>query len=112
MVNRYERAVGLTLFKFGKYQAEIWFVPSNYKIPEHYHADFDSKLLILFGHNILLHRNKESLMIKWWKHIGRAFAIKAMDIHSFDASKFPLIFINLEVWKQQPTSACKDFVKT
>jgi len=111
MLNRYERARGITLLKSGTFQLEIWFVPSGYRIPDHYHADFDSKLLLLFAHNILFRRNKETLLIKWWKHIGKVFAIKAMDIHNFEASSYPLIFVNIEIWNKQPTSASLDFKK-
>lgn len=112
MINRYEKAMGLRLFKLGRFQMEIWYVPAGYAVPEHYHTDFDSRFLLLFAHNILFRRNGRTLLVKWWKHIGKLFAINAGDIHSSDASNFPLIFVNIEIWKHKPTSACKNFIKT
>lgn len=52
----------------------------------------------------------EELYKASFRNIGRMFTINSGDIHYFKVSKWPLIFMNIEKWKDgvRPSSAAKD----
>jgi hypothetical protein len=115
MLKRYERCIGLSFPAIGRFKIEIWFCPPGYTIREHTHPNEDIKLILLFGHQVKFHRRKKgesdncSFMARF-RHIGRVFTINAGDAHFFEVSKWPLVFMNVEKWKDgvTPTSASDD----
>lgn len=113
----YESCRGLSLPAIGKYKIEFWYCKSGYEIQPHSHNNIDIKLFFLFGHRISFYRRRRPQVLpdffyaKWW-HILSHFNIRAGDIHYFKVSKYPLIFMNLEIWQTKPTSASIDFTLT
>jgi hypothetical protein len=113
---RYESCIGLSFLPLGRYKLECWYCPRGYRIREHTHPNEDIKLCFLFGHNIRFHRRKNRHFIgesfcAQFKHIGKVFTINAGDAHWFEVSDWPLVFMNIERWKNgvKPTSASVDF---
>lgn len=116
MIYRHESCWILSLPSIGQYKIEFIYCPRFYRIKEHSHDNQDIELFFLFGHNIKFYRRSpEQTNVKMFfarfSHIGRHFTIKAGDQHYFEVSNFPLIFMNIEKWKEgiKPTSAAKDF---
>lgn len=114
-LRKFESCRGLSFPSIGKWKIEIWYAPSGYTIREHTHNNEDIKLVLLFGHDVVFHRvrntkyssRKISFLAKLW-HIGKSFSIRAGDSHWFEVSRFPLVFLNIERWHTKPTSACED----
>lgn len=117
MIKRYESCWGLSFPAIGRWKLEFWLAMPGYSIKPHTHAHEDIKLVLLFGHNIRFHRKKkgnfmsESFFARIW-NIGRAFTINAGDEHSFDVAEWPLLFMNIEHWLCEPTSASDDLQLT
>lgn len=112
-IKKYEKCRGLSFPSVGKYKIEVWYAPRNYRIRPHTHNNEDIKLMLLFGNNVRFHRQKagEFLSESYFatlKDIFKVFTINAGDCHSFDVSNWPLLFLNFEKWKCNPSSACED----
>jgi hypothetical protein len=113
----FESCVGLSLPHFGKYKVEFWYAPAGYSIKPHTHPNEDIKLILLFGHDVRFHRRKqedflgESFLAKF-TNAFKVFTINATDEHWFEVSDWPLIFVNFEKWKTEPSSACDDLKLT
>jgi len=113
LIERYQSCVGLSLPAFGKWKIELWLALPGYKIKPHSHDNVNIKLTFLFGHNVMFHRIKKNAelcmsFMAQLRHIGKTFTINAGDIHWFEVSRFPLIFINVEKWFIKPSSASID----
>lgn len=112
LISRYERALGIRLWRWGTFQIELWFAPAGYKIRPHSHPDEDIELVFLFG-------DAEFARQKWMqrpelfhatfpRHFGRRFSIAAGCVHWFTVSESMLVFVNIERWRRTPTSAAED----
>lgn len=113
--NKYECCRGITLFSFGRYRAEIWFIPANYKIVEHSHPEENVELMFIFGRTKFFRRCLRTGRVDWlntkWNMIGRCFTVKCSDSHWFETNEWPLVFINFQSFlkPENKKSACEDF---
>jgi hypothetical protein len=118
LIRRYERCWILSLPAWGRKKLEIVFAPSEYGIREHTHPNQDIKLILLFGHNVIFHRRKfgeffgQTYMACMFRDFLKKFTINAGDSHWFEVSNWPLIFLNIETWHTEPTSAAEDLKYT
>lgn len=119
MIKRYESCIGISFPAFRRCKIEVWYAPRGYEIKEHTHPNQDIKLRLLFGHNVRFHRRKRGHVCgeSFWatfRNIGKVFTINAGDSHHFEVSNWPLIFLNVEKWKEgvEITSAAEDFQLT
>lgn len=116
LFRKYERCYGISLPAIGCWKFELWFCMPNYTIKPHSHDNEDIRLYFLWGSNVMFHRRKqdellgESYMADFPKDFLRKFSIPAGAIHYFEVSNLPLIFFNIERWKDgiKPTSASED----
>jgi len=114
LVNRYESCVGLSLPAIGRYKIEFWYAPAGYEIRPHTHPNVDIELMFLLGNKVMFYRRPVGRLLPdmfraMWYHIGRVFSVRAGDEHYFKVSEWPLIFMNIEKWHCEPTSAATDF---
>lgn len=119
MIKKYEACRGISFSSFKQWKIEIWYAPRGYEIQPHTHENEDIKLVFLFGHNIRFHRRKKDAFLGQsflarFENIGKIFTINAGDEHSFTVSNWPLLFMNIEKWKDgiKPSSASQDLQLT
>lgn len=115
MIHRYEKCIGIPLFKSGRFYVEIWFCPRGYKIKEHSHPNETIELMYLFGKTTFFRREKtnqpeQSFTPKWY-HMFRTFSVPYGWFHRFEVSSMPLIFVNFSKFflGYEPVSASVDF---
>lgn len=113
--NSYGPCRGITLFKWGQWRAEIWIIPSYYKIIEHSHPSEDVELVHIFGRSVFYRRNMktgmmESVEVPPWSKL-RKFTVRSFHTHWFDTCKTPMIFLNIQHFLpgHKPKSAADDF---
>lgn len=107
MIRRHNRCRGIRLWKWGRFQIEVWFCPKGEVIETHAHQHIDSKIIVLYG--------------GMWGSIGnrvgsprrfKAFEVPAGVRHGAAISDYQCcIFANVERWKNgvDVTSAAEDF---
>lgn len=103
MIRRHNDCFGFRLWKWGKFQIEIWFVPKGEKIEAHVHEHIDSNIVVLKG-DLLGRIGERADLARRWKK----YPVPANMVHEARALT-SCIFINLERWDMTPTSAAKDF---
>lgn len=111
--NKHEGCRGLTLFRFFRWNVEIWICPKRYVIKPHSHPNEHIELMYLCGKTMFCRIKDgvaESYKPKWY-HVFRTFSVKPGIIHWFEVSNQPLIFINFAKFLKghKPQSASKDF---
>jgi len=130
LINRYEKCVGLTLWRFGQHNVELCNCPSDYEIKPHSHDNEHIELMYIFGRTTFWRHGKdtakyikhnnpfvattyESFSPKWY-HIFRKFTVLPKQVHWFKVSNRPLIFVNFARFLDghKPTSASIDFHPT
>jgi len=100
---------------FGFIKVELVWAPKNYEIVEHSHPNQDIELIVLWGKNVYLERTElgkvapDFYITSMPKSIFKRFSIRAGDTHWFKTSKTNFLFLNVEFWKTEPTSAAVDF---
>ena len=112
IINKYDSCIGITLFRFFSYRAEIWFCPSGYEIVEHTHPGENVELIYLWGDTVFYRRNNnDGLLEQAIPKFGKFFTVKYYHSHWFKVGIKPLIFINLQKFLPGsiPMSAAKDF---
>ena len=113
-VYRHGPCWAVKLLEFGRYNIEIVYAPPHYQIEEHSHPSQIIKLCFLFGRATFFRRSNISGLatadVCWPSNMFRTFTIAWYHSHWFAVSKWPLVFINLEIWRTKPTSAAEDFV--
>lgn len=116
LIRKHESCVGLLLYKFGQYTAELWYCPAHYVIKEHSHPQEDIELMFLYGSTIFFRRKdeQEDSFVSKWYHCFKCFSVPAGWSHHFLVGRRPLLFINFAKWKKgiTPTSASVDFQLT
>lgn len=113
---KFEKCYGLSLPAIGRWKVEFWFVMPNYKIPEHSHDNQDIKLVFLFGRYVMFRKRKRcnisgvTYLASLPYSFLKVFNIEAGYLHDFDVSSWPLVFMNIEHYKEgvKPTSASED----
>lgn len=106
LIHRHQRCIGLTLFRWGKRQCELWFVPKGEFIEPHSHPSMDGTVVFLYGRMLGDIGGK----VGWvtGKDFLRCFNISAGVTHSAATSTFTM-FLNIENWITRPSSAAIDF---
>lgn len=116
LINRYESCFGITLYKWGQYRAEIWFIPRNYSIVPHRHPSEDVELMFIFGRTEFFRQSIRTWKIEslatTWKCFGQCFSVMNYHYHSFKTTNWPLVFINFQKFLTgcKPKSAASDFI--
>lgn len=115
LLNRHEKCIGLTIFKWGQRRAEIWYCPAGYIIQEHCHPAQNVELMYLFGSTTFYRRNlwnnSENSLKCGWKTFCRRFTVRNFHAHWFSVGKLPLLFVNFQHFLpgNKPCSAAEDF---
>lgn len=111
MITRYDKCWVIRLFKWNKLTIELVYAPRNYSIVEHNHPNINIEICPIFGVASFYRGNRTAEIMPW--SIGKHFTVAAGVNHYFTTYDCPLIFMNIERWLTEPTSATKDFyVKT
>ena len=95
MIAKKYNCLGIKLFKFGKYQAYIWFCPKDSVIKEHTHNEVKVRIIYLFG-RIIFSKDRRSKLMSI-KHFLRSFIINPQQLHAAIACSFSA-FITFEKW--------------
>jgi hypothetical protein len=106
VINRFQRCIGVTLFRFGSWQLEAWCCPAGEVIPPHAHHGFGSRIIHLLGTMHWTMGGKSKVVTTW--RCGWSKPVPAGVSHSAVAKSFS-VFLNLERWQSKPTSASIDF---
>jgi quercetin dioxygenase-like cupin family protein len=111
ILHRHKDCRGITLLRHGRINIELWYVPAGQNIEPHSHKNFSSSIFILLGKGLSC-KIKEGV-VKKTNEVRRLFSFSRDTVHWFESEskRIPTIFINVEKWNGEPTSACKDFVK-
>lgn len=111
LVAKFQKCRGFKLFRWGRWQAELWFCPAGEIIPIHWHKYIDSELVFLGGkmHWEMPPRAKDV----GWRDIGRHWSVHAGTPHGATVTGLFGLFLNIEQWLEgePPTSAARDFVR-
>lgn len=106
-MHRHNGCIGLTLFRFGRKQLEVWYAPKGEEIEPHVHKKIDSTLIILGGE---MEGNIDGRIGKTgWYDFLRRFNIPSGTIHSAKVTGRFCLFLNYEKWTGKPSSAAIDF---
>ena len=108
MIVKYGNIVGLRVFRFLKWQLEVYFCPSGSVIPPHIHRHCDSVITFLGGRMSWRMGDKGRLLD--WRDIGWTKRIPAGCSHSGIVVGSFGLFSNLETWDCEPSSASTDLV--
>ncbi len=106
MIQRFQRCIGIKLFRIGSYQLEAWCCPTGEVIPAHRHESFSSRIIHILGRMSWTMGAKSKSVSTW--HCGWSKPVPAGVDHSAVAHSFS-VFLNLERWHSKPTSAAIDF---
>lgn len=126
-LSRYERCWCLTLYRVGRYKAELCYAPADYEPREHVHKNSDGEFWVLYGKNRYIYRKvlydgpgvsgpiwaEEGYNIdsrSYWKLLS----VRARTPHAFLKGDSPMIWICFEKWKPgtKVTSVAEDLVLT
>ena len=109
LVNRKFGCFGVKLFKLGRIQAELWFCPSSSYIQPHKHPNIDSIFIHLLG-KAEIQRDYQAKKLPWFTWFEH-HRIASNQIHSAIVPRGSIfIFLNIEKWSCEPSSASKDIV--
>ena len=117
LFHTHDRCRGLTLWRWGRLNVELWFCPAGYEIVPHSHPLEDIELVPLFGWCTFIREDALRLVgqriecspRRWF----RKHSVPAGWVHWFKVGrKVPLVFINVARWKPGVpiTSASEDFL--
>lgn len=110
MITRFHRCVGFRLLRLLRWQVELWCCPAGEIIPPHVHSQFDGRLVFLGG------------SMRWtlgdrvrdlsWSDFGKSWSVPVGTVHGARVLGRFGIFLNIERWSGEPTSAAEDFIAT
>lgn len=102
---------GLTLWRGRRTLIELWVCPTNFSVGEHTHEKFDGHITLLVGQVVLCKRVEGAE--RSTRRMFKSHSIPAGTPHWFRPSTprawLPTVFINVERWRTEPTSAAVDF---
>lgn len=109
MINRHNKCVGLTIFRLGRRQLELWYCPQGEIIEPHVHNKIDSTLIILGGSMTGYIGERHGRI--GWRDFLRFFFIPAGVVHGANITGRFCLFANFETWRKGDalTSAAIDF---
>lgn len=110
MINRHNGCIGITLFRIGRRQLEIFYCPKGEVIEPHVHRNINSTLIMLGGG--LDGKIGDRSGKTGWHDFLRRFHIPAGTVHSATVIGRFCLFANYEKWNGNPTSAATDFIET
>lgn len=109
MIERHGECVGLKVFQWGKHLWELWYCPFGEAIKPHVHEHCDVSMLILGGSMLGIIGSARGPVT--WRDIFRIFQIPRGVNHSaLIIGRLGCVFLSMERWDCQPTSAATDFV--
>lgn len=110
---------GMTLFRWGRFNIEIWFCPPRFQIEEHRHPSQDIELMFLYGDAFISRRHKDDPYghyqmygtVKFPYDTFKHFTVLAEHFHYFTVNEKWFVFLNISKWRKghKPTSASVDF---
>lgn len=122
---------GFTLFRFGRRQLQIWFVPADYACEEHTHQDSDGEFFVVYGKGRNIYRNvisedcltqRSSDWPVWDSHFKQQynistrkyfkwFTVKKNTPHGFSRGSSPMLFLCWQTYRKgvKVTSPAIDF---
>jgi quercetin dioxygenase-like cupin family protein len=109
MFIRFQRSLGIRIFRFGKVQAELWLCPKGERLPAHRHAKMESRITFVAG-RMLFTRDDRTIPLGLGQTL-RTFKVAAGQAHSAIVTGLFGIFLNVESWTERPTSAAHDFIR-
>lgn len=107
MITRFQRCLGIRLFRLGRWQAELWLCPRGQVIPPHTHRYFQGRLVFVAGRMewTLEGRTRDV----GWRDVLRSWPVPAGANHGAVVTGWFGVFLNIERWQGRPTSAATDF---
>lgn len=103
-VNVYGHAFGITLWKIGRTQVELWWAASDYSPPKHIHEFHDGEFMVLYGGKRYIWRRFENGVENGYVLDGKFkwkwFSVRANTLHGFSKGETPMIWIVIEKWKE------------
>jgi len=103
VIVKHNNCTGLTLFRWGRFQIELWICPKG-DIPPHLHSKIDSTIYLLFGSMLGRIGDKVGFPSKL-----KGYKIPAGVVHSATCLSL-CVFANIERWNAEATSAAEDFI--
>lgn len=110
MIHRHNGCIGITLFRIGRRQLEVFWCPSGEVIEPHFHKHVDSTLIMLGGE--LEGKIGDRTGRTGWYNMFRCFHIPAGTVHCATVTGRFCLFANYEKWVGNPTSAAVDFIES
>lgn len=114
-LNRYGPCTGLTLFKLGRFKAELWHAPADFTPPEHTHECSDGEFTILYSKNRRIYRRIGNTVNAYIANTpeawGKFLSVRAGTPHAFGKGDSCMVWICFEKWKHgtRVTSVAEDF---
>lgn len=112
---RYGPCRGVTIFRLGRFKAELWFAPKWYAPPEHTHDNSDGEFTILWARNRPIYRvvngHRQWYTARTPRDWGRFLSVRAGTPHAFLKGDSFMVWICFERWKPgvSVTSVATDF---
>src|SRR4029434_11213221 len=92
-MNHVFHCTGLCIFRWGRWRAELWFVPSDAEILDHYHRHLDAWIMLLWGVMIWRRDQRQLLTVA----PTRPIRVLAGQRHGASARRRS-IFLTIEHW--------------
>lgn len=109
MFIRFQRCVGVMVWRWKRTQVEVWFCPRGELVPPHSHRGFDSLIVHLAGRMVFWAEGRGRVLN--WGDVGWSKLIPAGAEHGLIVRGPFGVFVNFETWKHDgPTSAVDDFI--
>lgn len=108
MITRFNRCLGFRLLRVLRWQVELWWCPAGEVIPTHVHSQFDGRLVFLGGSMRWAMDGRARNLS--WSDVGRSWRVPAGVRHGAEVTGWFGLFLNIEAWSGQPTSAAVDFI--
>lgn len=106
MIVRFQRCIGIKLFRLFRWQLEVWFCPKGEVIPLHTHEQCDSRITHWYGNVEWMLGNRRRTLCN--RNLGWTRSVPAGHVHGAKCHTFA-VFSNLEMWRGKPSSAAVDF---
>lgn len=92
MIRKHNRCRGVRLWKWNRFQVEVWFCPNDEWIRPHLHHNIHSRICLLLGRMVGNIDEVRGIVKRW-----RFYEVPAGVTHSATTDSF-CVFINVERW--------------